>query len=256
MNPESSKAFSVSDINSVRWLSYDVRESVIKSLLFLKSMAQATTKTSALDQGQAIKEITARQTEVLVDATKINMSSVLSSLQRTVAKILMASMYAMRWYRLDVPQDTQRDPLGKLAIYLAEAGRISMYGFEVNLRAPYGDATEAQQLMGMQLLRMIREMASVPQLAPLFAGIDLSELVSQIILQVTGGQGTAILKPSSDALQASLVKPLDTQGGAGNSMVDSPVASAGQHPERLLGSRGMDVANALAGASRIGTGQE
>ena len=87
----------VSDVNAIKQLlpeTFDVN--LLQALSWTKNTAQSATGSSDLDRGTAIKNITARQTQALLESTGINVEGMKGPVDETFTNIVMKLMHLDR----------------------------------------------------------------------------------------------------------------------------------------------------------------
>ena len=222
-------------------------------LSYIKSLAQMTAGASDVDQGQSTKDITATQSRALMEASGINVEGMKSELADAGREAVMKLMHLIGIYNT---QGRTRKYLYGKEIVVMERGTHDftasfIYKVEVN---DTKDTTAEEQMMWNQFLRTLFTDTGglvVPY-------IDAEELAKRTVRKF--GQDPTLLASRAGGreaqgrnpqLEAQLLQNQQLSGGApeGGSLRD---LAEGQHPERIIGSRGTNMANAMSGMGRVG----
>jgi len=232
---------------------------LIRGMAYVKSLAQAQMLQSEMDRGQAIKGITAKQTQALLDATGINVEEMEQQINKAATEAVMKLMHLAGIYSM--AGRSRRFQFGGRFTTMSRGAHdfITSYSYEIRVNDRGKAYTEEEQLVWIQLLRTImqggewmiqhydgeqfarqtlkRFKAPVKLLASRAAGRPGQGMNPNAIPGLEGGELTnpqSGLAPGADAVLSDLVQ--------------------GQHPERAQGSRGLDLGNGLRGALKTGTG--
>lgn len=249
----------VNDHTAVKMLETTLEDDLFKAVMFLRSTAQATSGQSDLDRGQAIKGISARQTDVLAQASGVNVLSISNQISAFIRDLLFRLIYLV----------TRYGAVGKLASY--NVGRLAVVFsrgsqditssllYQVHIRDIGSDPTVEQQLSFNQLLRTLEGSQVGAQLTQ---RLSMDWLASSLLsVYGYGSEGLAQVDPTAamggpmglpggqPGLSPGMQIPLDAPMGGG-----LQESVTGQHPERQTGSRGMSAANAMSGLARMGMG--
>lgn len=244
--------------------------SLFQSLSWVRAQAQAGAGASDLDVGRAVKDITARQTQALLEATGINVEAMKATVQRSAGEAVLKLMYltgvfstagrARSYYygRQMVSFDRGTHDFTSSLVYdveVVDAGD-KMTNEELMLWLQFW-RTLQQDTQGVFLPFYDREFLARVNLRRF--GIGPQALASRSANRE--GMGTPPVGQQAEMLAVLGNSPggtpgnnvLDFGGGAGSEAVLQEMTE-GQHPERTPGSRGPGVGNAVQGLSRVGTG--
>jgi len=267
--PEEKKLFNknyrgpvkVNDPNGVvKYGENEFNVDLVRAMSYIKSLAQSSTGQSDLDRGTAIKEITARQTQALLDATGINVEDMANQLSRAVTEVVMKLMHLAGLYSM-AGRSRQFSFGGKFTSFSRGTHDFTtsfVYRVIVNDRGT--EATQEERMVWVQFLRTLFQDTS-GYLAPYYDREGLAKATLKFFRQ-----GTNLLASRAAGREGQGVSPEAVQGlqpggsadlsnalaGGGNPMLNEMVQ--GQHPERDVGSRGMDLGNAMRGALATGSG--
>lgn len=223
---------------------------ILSMLTFYRSSAQQSTSTSDLDQGIAIKGITAAQTEALLTATGINVEDIRNQVESAGRQGLMAMMHLMGIF--GVKNKVMRFAVDARTFVSLDIGTLnftSSYLYDIRLQDSGPQSSNEELILWNQLLKLF----NTPVGQQMVMKLDMEKLVRDTLsaygrpmsLMLQGEQPSGIpqveggeLPPTGQAASMGL-----------GSMVD------GQHPEREIGSRGLNDSggNALRGALKTGT---
>jgi hypothetical protein len=231
---------------------------LIRTLEFTKSLAQSTTAQSDIDRGQAIKEITARQTQALLDATGINIKTMAAAMSVAARECVMKLMHLAGIYSM-VGRDRKFQFGGKFtSMQRGSHDFTTSYIYNVKVEDAETGYTAEDRLLWTQFIRILFSDTS-GFLVPFFDREGLAKHtrrvfdapMSMLASRAAGREGSGFdpsqMMQEDPGVSGSLGGPID--GQAGNMLQDQ-----GQHPERAPGSRGLGVSNALTGAFKTGTG--
>jgi AraC-like DNA-binding protein len=243
----------INDPNAVKRIgeeSFD--QNLIAAINWIKGQAQSSSGSSDLDRGQAVKDITARQTQALLDATGINVEGMKDPVNDALVQVVLKLMHLVAMFNSTRSRKYQ---YGSDMVSM-DAGThdfTSSYIYEVQLRDADQSATTEDRLILVQALRLLYsdtggallQFFNQPEIARQFVrkfGLTPTMLMARA--------GAAAIPAVNPALSAAL-QDISGLAPQGQGMMD---AGAGQHPERQMGDRGVNLGNALSGALRTGTG--
>lgn len=211
-------------------------------LNYIQTQSKSPTGQSSLDGGQAIKDISARQTQALMDSTNISVESVKGVIEIDCIHLLMKLMRITGLYNYlgGGRSYSLGDKLVTVSSGTHDWTTSLLYGFELQDTKQHDSE---KQLVWNQFLRTVTT-------GPLLPYLDLEELTKTTLKRF--GEAPTLLAsrganrpPQGIAGQTPI---LDNQGqpvlGAGNDLM------MGQHPERA--SEGLSLANSLSGSKVIG----
>lgn len=232
---------------------------LLRTMTFVKSVAQSRSGQSDIDRGSAIKEITARQTQALLDATGISVESMGTMVAIGGRECIMKLMHLTGLYST-VGRSRKFHFGGRFASM--DAGTHDWVNSMVYTVTVEDNAEEYSNEERMMWTQFIRTLFSDSQgiILPHFDGEQLAKETLKVfnkspvlLANRSGNREPAGRNPMMEAqLQAQLSQGSQAPPGAvGGNMVDMV---QGQHPERALGSRGVDLGNALRGMQSVGTG--
>lgn len=261
LNPNFSGAIHLSDVESVKKYGEDKFDTeLLKSMSYIKSLAQSSTGQSDLDRGTAIKQITARQTQALLDATGINVEDMGHQISRSVTELVMKLMHLAGRYSM--AGRTRKFTFGGKFTSFSRGTHDFTTSFVYNVKVS-DNGKQVTQEERMVWVQFIRTLFSDTQglLVPYFDQEGIAKATTRIF-----GQGTSLLasraagRPGQGFNPAEIgqLQPgqsgnlLQALAGGGAPMLNE--GAEGQHPERQLGSRGVDLGNALRGGMKTGSG--
>lgn len=236
----------------------------LQASMFIKSLVQAHIKQTPMEEGIAVKSITAEQTRALLDAVGMNVMMTVQELRRVVSTVMMKMLHLAALYGMGVDSsdrqihstdfrfsegsgDLVTSRIFKVTIKdaLDEGGNAELISYSQFLRVLWQDGTGAlrQQFDDRELARELLRRSGLPDTL-------LREATPAGAQMAQGGTGEEQLPPEALAnliAQGGAVMPgmLPSQGVQG---------AQGQHPERMIGDRGSSMSNAMSGMGRIGSG--
>ena len=242
----------VSDVNAVKQLLPETFDAnLLQMMSWTKSVAQSTTGASDLDRGTAIKDISARQTQALLDSTGINVEGMKDPVNESYSNTIIKIMHFVGMFN------------GARARKYSYGNRIasmdvgthdftSSYLYEVEVRDNEEQVSNEERLVWIQFIRTLFS-DSGGQLVPFF---DLEALAKTLVRRFSASPGLLAAKKPFDPTQ---VEPPLSEGDpniSGQPGIPGNMGNAaeGQHPERQMGDRGVSLQNALTGMLKTGTG--
>lgn len=234
---------------------------LFQTLSWVKSLAQSQTGASDIDQGKAIKDITARQTQALLEATGINVEGMKETMQEAAVEVVLKLMHLVGMY--NHAGRARKYQYGNQMVSMDRGTHdfTSSYIYDVKVEDSKLVVSNEERMVWNQLLKTLFVDTG---------GVLLPYLDREYVARATVrkyGEGPemlasrAALRPPEGTnpaqLQAAL--PENMQGAAGVPpglrLLD---AVQGQHPERELGAQSggeqpLSLSNALSGLSRVGS---
>lgn len=248
-NEEYEGTIRLNDPNSLRRLEGQFNEQLLRAAMYYRTMAQARSGQSDLDRGTAIKGITARQTDVLVEASGLNMGSMGSQISKFVSSAVFKLVYLLTRYG---PVGRAADlNYGRMALLFERGGQelSAALLYRVTIRDTGRDPTVEEQLSFNQAIRTLSTGFGIEiarRLDPAYFAREFLAVYGK------GPEGLAGVPESGPAMPGAQVSA-PGGGGPGAGMVEA--LAQGQHPERGPGDRGgVDGANLMAGLANIGMG--
>ena len=239
---------------------FEFNADLMRAMAFIKSLAQSTTGQSELDRGIAIKEITARQTQALLDATGVNVEDMAEQLSSAMAEVIMKMMHLAGLYSM--AGRSRRFNFGaKFTSF--DRGKhdfVTSFTYDVEVIDRGAEFSHEERMVWVQFLRTLQSDTN---------GLLVPYLDREGITKATlryFGQGPHLLASRAAGREGQGFNPAEVsqlqpgqsaglmQGFAGGLPPELQEVAQGQHPERELGSRGVDLGNALRGAMNVGTG--
>lgn len=251
------------DMNGVELVDEGLDQDLIRAMLTVKSMAQHQSGSSDLDRGNAIKDITARQTQALLDATGINVDAMAGQIEKAATETTMKLMFLLGYY--GVVGRARQFVYGRAAVTLDRGKRdmTSSFLYKVSVEDRGAVMNSEEMMVFLQFLRQL----NTPMGQQMAGGLDPQWLLRQFLRRMGFGTEGLRSRTGSGFLpeQAGAGGPESPMGAAsqGNGLqaLDGGVTSlvgqsmAGQHPEREPGDRGgIDIGNLTRGSLRVGSG--
>lgn len=250
-NPEFS-GFVEGDASQIHKKEVKFDENLYKMFTLMRSASQMG-ESSDIDQGIAIKGITARQTEALLTATGMKIDDLRNHLQTAGALALMGGMLFLRIFGAN----GQKSELGKVPeLDLSIYQLATSYKFKVFLQDSASAENSEEKLLFTQFLRLL---SSSEIGSAMMQHMEIRILLEQC-LRMFGQPRYLLRAPQAPGAPGMPVPPGDpaAAGQALASLVSSsPASLVGQHPEREAGSRGgVDLGNMMRGQANVGVGGE
>jgi len=249
------------DINAIKedeGPSYDI--DLIRGMTFVKSLAQSNTGQSDIDRGTAIKEITARQTQALLDATGINIETMAAQMSKAAMEAVMKLMHLAGLFSM-VGRDRKFQFGGRFtSMQRGNHDFTTSYIYDVSVEDNESAFTAEDRMMWVQFVRTLFS-DSQGLMVPYFDREGLAKHtrrvfdapMSLLASRSAGREGQGINPMAEAGLEAGIPGSLNPALDEGRANMLSDI-SEGQHPERSLGSRGFDVGNAIRGGMKTGSG--
>jgi len=248
----------VNDITQVqRWKPEPLDQAFLVHLNYVKSLAQTSSGANDMDRGQPIKDISARQTSALIQATGINVEGMKNEIAQSARKVLMKLMHLIGLYNHQSGGRTYQieDRIVKMNRGTHDFTESFIYNVEV---VDTGDTDAESQLSWNQFLRTLMTDSG----GVLIPYIDLEKLARETVRiygkgssllasRGAGRPGEGQLGSADPQVQAGLSGIPQLSSGQDGPLGLSDMAD-GQHPERQLGSRGLSMSNAMSGLKRTG----
>lgn len=240
-NPTYKGAIKVQNVNDMKYITPPFDQGLLQALVFLRSQGQLAIGVGDMDSGKAVKDITARQVEILNSATGANMDAEREEMRKAATQALfMLLQFAGLYSQSETGQNYFYE--GR-KVYL-EVGRhdlITSALFEVHIQEDGEDLSADEKLVLTQFMRLILQDPS----GQLFAGLDSTKLL-RMLLRKFGLSAAEVIK-SQPALPPTPSMP-------GAEAAAPMLQGEGQHPERQIGDRGLSIANAMTGLRNTGGG--
>lgn len=250
----------MTDPNSLKVLEEKFDQDLYQKMNWVKSLAQSVSGASDIDRGQAIKDITARQTQALLEATGINVEGMKDALSQTAADCVMKLMHLVGIY--NHAGRGRKYKFGNEVVSMDRGTHdfTSSYIYDVRVQDSKLIVSNEERVVWLQLLKTL-----LVDTGSLFIPyLDIEHMVQSTVRRF--GEGPEMLasraagRPGEGAgmFDPSQVDPAQL----GNSQVfgGAPARPGvtdiayGQHRERDLGSQGVpNLSNALVGLRRIGS---
>ena len=232
---------------------------LIRGMAYVKSLAQSQMLQSEMDRGQAIKGITAKQTQALLDATGINVEEMSEQINMAATEAVMKLMHLAGLYSM-AGRSRQFQFGGRFTTMSRGAHDfITSYSYEIKVNDRGAAYTEEEQLVWIQLLRTIAQEGSWLQPyydAEGFARQTLKRFKAPVGLlasRAAGRQGQGVNPNAIPGLEGGELGNAGSELAPGADTMLQEIVS-GQHPERKMGGRGLSLGNGLRGALKTGTG--
>ena len=218
----------------------DLNPNVLYTLSYFKKLAQGSHGISDLDNGNAIKDITARQTLSLNEATSLNIDGIKSQVNESFKILLLKLMFLAGKYTY--MSAGRKYNLGNNIVSVApgQYDYTTSFIYDVQIRDT-ADVAPEKFLVFNQLIRMVSQ---DPMLRQSFNTEQLARVLVSVlklnpkILAVRSGENENPM-PGID-------------GSTGSVLPFNQGAGALTHPERNIGDRGISVSNAVAGQANVG----
>jgi hypothetical protein len=218
---------------------------------YIKNYAQGTSGGSDIDRGVAVKGITARQTQGLLENTSINVGGMKACIESSLVDVLMKLMWLVG--KFDYLGGGKSIKIGEKLVVM-DAGShdfVNCLLYNIQIRDTGSGDVEGQ----LALNQLLRTIGTNPQLGSFF---DLRNVAIEIVNKYSLNPRVLAHNASNPQPQGQIAQgtpgflpggqnELDTEEGMGQADL-----AYGQHPERA--SRGAGVANQVSGMSRIGVG--
>lgn len=264
-NPEFKGIVKMQDVDQVKELFADRRvdNDLLRSMAYFKSVAQGRAGVSDLDQGSAIKDITARQTQALLDATGINVEGMADSVSMALRDGIYKMMHLVGLYST-ATRAREYNYGNRFAAF--DRGRqdfITSLIYEVEIKESKDAASAEELMLFVQFLKIV---LTNPMLAQYY---DI-EFIARTALSrfEMGPRGLASRSPNRAGQGLAgqglgIGSPGIGQGSPFSEMAGQPPPAAvnddlfGQHSERGPGDQGtgsQQAGNMIRGGFRIGTG--
>lgn len=255
-NPHYRGPIPVNDVNSIKRVNEQkFNTELLQGMTYVKSIAQSRSGQSDIDRGAAIKEITARQTQALLDATGISVESMGTQVSLAGREAVMKLMHLTGLFstaargrrynyggRFASQNAGTHDYVNSMIYKVTVEDNAEQFTSEDRLlwvqflRVLFGD-TQGQMIPFLDREGLTRETLKVFSRSPALlasraAGRAPQGVNPQLEAMISGGQG-------------------GPPGAPGGQVID---LMQGQHPERQQGSRGVDLGNAMRGLLGTGSG--
>jgi hypothetical protein len=252
-NPDFQGMIDVNDPDQIRRhdeQGYDV--DIVRFATWIKSSAQARSNVNEMDEGRSIKDVTARQTDAILDAVGVNISGMASQVSTAFKEGLMKSMHLLGIFST-AAGSMQFQFGGNFTSF--DKGRQDftnslIYDVEVDL-----DNKELTAEERMVIIQFIRTVYTTEQLSQ-FAdhGYLFRELAQRFGFGDRVHRGATGQKPDPLASMPMGAPSSQSAGQAQGGQVIDMVQ--GQHPERAAGSQGVTggTGNLVRGGFQTGTG--
>jgi hypothetical protein len=251
----------VNDVNAVQKLKEDMFDQHLLTYMnLIKGLAQTSAGASDIDRGSAVKDISAKQTQALLDATGINIQGMKSEIAVAAREAIMKLMHLVGLY--NSRGRTRKYVYGSKIVTMERGTQdfTSSFIYDIGIEDSE-DANSEKMLMWNQFLRTLMTDSGgvlIPYMDPeelakhtvRVFGLDTNLLASQ----AAGRPGTGPIPSADPQVQAMLSGGGGVSPGTPEGMTVSDLTN-GQHPERMTGSRGVDLTNAMVGMSRVGMGR-
>lgn len=239
-----------------------IEEAFLYYLEYVKALARTSSSTNDTDRAQPIQGVSATQSRMMVAAAGINLESFRRPVSEAGRNTLMKVMHLIGLYNQQV---TSRKYQGLGKIVTMEVGIhdfTSSYIYEVTLVGK--DEADAESMV--LLNQFLRTVVSDPT-SPLAQEFNIGEIARYVtrrfgfpssVLKRFSGQTPNLAGPGLGVSPEMALSPGFPGGAEGNNGAPEGLGlrdlTEGQHPERMTGSRGANVPNAIAGAMRQGMG--
>ncbi|MAG68180.1 MAG: hypothetical protein CMK74_20280 [Pseudomonadales bacterium] len=258
-NPNFRGTVRVNDVNGIKRLFSDTRfdNDLFRAAMFLKAAGQARVGSSDIDRGVPIKNITAKQTEAILDATGVNIDSMAGIVSEAASQAVHKLMHLVGLYSMS-GRGRKFNYGPRVAAYSTGTHDFTTsLVYKIKIEPVEAASDNEEKLVWVQFVNLLQNVPFITQLFdPLFIAKKLAKVFDISMRAIKpppqGGAGSA--SPFGE-------NPLSPQmNGASGGAPGAPgidgarEAVVGQHPERLTGSRGASTANALAGLRRTGSG--
>tara|TARA_R110002110_G_scaffold40266_3_gene128927 strand:- start:5053 stop:7020 length:1968 start_codon:yes stop_codon:yes gene_type:complete len=250
----------VNDPNGIKRLGEQrLDPDLLRTLTFIKSIAQTRSGQSDMDRGTAIKEITARQTQALLDATGISVEAMGTMVSLGAREAVMKLMHLTGLF--STVGRGRKFYFGNRFADMNQGTHdfVNSMIYVVTVEDNAEQFTTEDRMMWVQFLRTLFADTG-GFLAPFFDGEGLARETikvfsrSPVLLSSRSPnrepQGR---NPGQDQQVEAMLSGMgqESSGPPGSQMIDM---IQGQHPERDVGSRGVNVGNAVRGQLAVGTG--
>lgn len=239
-----------------------IEEAFLYYLEYVKSLARSTSSTNDTDRAQPIQGVSATQSRMMVASAGVNLESFRRPISSSGRNILMKVMHLIGIYN---QQTNSRSYQGLGKIVRMEVGMhdfTSSHIYDVKLVGE--DSSDAESMMLIN--QFLRTILSDP-MSPLAQEFSVPE-IAKIVTRKFGFPSSVLKRFAGNTTDPALMGPGPGQGNpmdpglsAGGELSARPPEglglrdlTEGQHPERMPGSRGANMANALQGAMRTGMG--
>lgn len=229
---------------------------LLRTMTFVKSIAQSRSGQSDLDRGAAIKEITARQTQALLDATGISVESMGTMVGIGGRECVMKLMHLSGLFST-VGRSRKFHFGGRFASM--DAGThdwVNSMVYRVSVEDNAEEYSAEDRMMWVQFIRTL-----FSDSAGLIRGHFDGEQLARETLKVFNRSPALLASRSANRQPQGLMEGQMQPGIQGNPQIgpgspDSNVVDMvqGQHSERQAGSRGIDMGNLLRGQMALGGG--
>lgn len=214
----------------------------IQALGLISKLAQGEAGQTDIDRGTAIKKITARQTEALLNSSALAMEAIRGPVVEAGNEIILKVIHMLNLF------STPREHIysfGPHVVKIEPGGNdfTTSYQYKISVRDLEGPAGAEEQVLFVQFMKQV---ATIPFFQQVYNWPELGnegrrrfgmgmEVMNN--LQVPG-EGAGLPPPPAPGLPPEAALPGGLPGGPPGE----------EHPERALGSQGApDMANALGG---------
>lgn len=248
--PDYEGTIKVNDLTGIKEVEGQFNTDLLRAAMYYKTMAQATTGQSDLDRGQAIKGITARQTDVLVQSSGTNIEAMGSQIAQFVSTTVFKLIYLLTRYG-PVGRAAELN-YGRLAVIFERGTQdvTTSLLYKVYIRDTGRDPTVDEQLSFNQAIRTLSQ-----GFGQVIAGLLDPEFFAREFLAVYGkgpeGLRRAPAMPGGQGMPGLSPPGIEGSGQVSPTMVEM---LQGQHTEREPGDRGVSQANMKSGLRMTGMG--
>lgn len=247
----------VNDVNAVqRYKEETIDQAFIYYLNYIRDLAQSTTGQNSMDRGESEKNVTASQTRALLQASGISVEGMKQEIRKTASEVLMKLMHLSGIYNQQVGGKSYKFGASTVKMDRGVHDFVTSFIFDIRITDMGETDSEKQMLLNQFLRTMMSDTGGV-----LLPYLNLEDVAKRAVKVFEMGSsalasrganrpGTGRLGSADPQVQAGLSGNAQLSGGAPGSL--EGILTGGQHPERLMGSRGVNTANSLEGMRRVG----
>lgn len=271
LDPEYSGFIRANDPGQVKPFETTIRDSVIKALMFTRSSANVQQNVSQIDKGEAIRSITARQTDALLQATGINISGVMQAVSEGMVAAIMTAYSYSEMFGAEFEGGISKPPTN-IVNFGENWHKVPSRRCEIVAIDPTQDSKTSEDVMTMNALLRL---SAIPFGAEVFKHFDPKIMADYMLRAMRIPRTVRRTSPDQglvNALAAQFQQGATGAPGAPGAQGPGSPAGAGfgpgvdgftardmiegQHPERGIGdqadSGGASVSNVIAAEMRKG----
>ncbi len=234
------------------WDGPSIREEQMRLLGFFQNLAQGASGASDIDRGVAVKKITARQTEALLNSTALKVDGMREGIAMTAREIVVKLMHLVGTFSL---YRSRRFTFGTRVASLEPGVNdfTTSYSYNIDVRDMAAPANAEEQLILVQFFRLLMMDPSPERL--LVGQWNWRELAEMI--RVRFDMPPEVLQQDQPLAPLPQQAPgmagvSESAGQPGGQMLPSGIGGP-EHPERFPADQGTpDMNNLMSGLRQLG----